>query len=611
MKQSGDFHGSFSGSFNESYADWEYVNRRMIAKILAELEYERTLNAGFTGAHWYIRLGEVSYTFSAKRSIWGWLVIDPDSLVSADLLTSTDLLTNKHEPLAADHTLRQLAQVLGMSDAQVAEHMEDLYATLRGDLRLLSARRHMSAQELIELDPVKLQCLLSAHPKFIFNKGRRGWGLEALHRYAPEYQNRFRLHWVAVKRNVFVWCMDDACSLDALLASTMNSVERQRFNQRWHELKLTDDWLPLPLHPWQWQQKIALHFLPQLACGDLVELGEFGDDYLAQQSLRTLTNVSRRVAFDIKLPLTIYNTSCYRGIPGKYISAGPAASHWLQQQFAQDSVLQSSGAQILGEPAAGYMAHPAYARLAKAPYRYQEMLGVIWRENPACYLQAEEQAILMATLMESDNNGVPLIMAYIERSGLSIENWLQQMFQAVIIPFYHLMCRYGVSLIAHGQNITLVMKNNVPQRILLKDFQGDMRLIDQNFPEAASLPQRVKDVTVRLSADYLIHDLQTGHFVTVLRFISPLLEKYGMSEVRFYQILAEVLQRYMQKQRQQHPAMNERFALFDLFKPQIIRVILNPVKLMYSDHDGGNRMLPEYSQDLANPLFIAHKEFER
>ncbi len=38
-----------------------------------------------------------------------------------------------------------------------------------------------------------------------------------------------------------------------------------------------------------------------------------------------------------------------------------------------------------------------------------------------------------------------------------------------------------------------------------------------------SLPQEVRDVTSRLSADYLIHDLQTGHFVTVLRFISPLM----------------------------------------------------------------------------------------
>lgn len=575
------------------YANWQRVNRQMIAKILAELEYERTLCAEQHDGQWRIALGDASYTFSAERGIWGWLHIDAASLAC------------DRQPLAADQTLRQLAQVLKMDDAQIAEHLEDLYATLRGDMQLLSARHGMSAQDLIALDADALQCLLAGHPKFIFNKGRRGWGLTALQQYAPEYQGQFRLHWVAAKRGSFVWSADDNYPLENLLGSAMTGDERQRFDRRWRELELNDDWIPVPLHPWQWQQKIALHFLPQLAEGELVELGEFGDSYLAQQSLRTLTNASRRSAFDIKLPLTIYNTSCYRGIPGKYISAGPAASRWLQQVFAEDSTLRASGAEILGEPAAGYMMHQTYAALAKAPYRYQEMLGVIWRENPSCYLRDGEQAILMATLMETDNRGQPLIGAYIARSGLSAEAWLQQMFSVVVLPMYHLMCRYGVALIAHGQNITLVMKDHVPQRVLLKDFQGDMRLVDQVFPEAASLPKVVKDVTVRLSADYLIHDLQTGHFVTVLRFISPLMQACGVSESRFYQLLAQVLERYMA----QHPDMAERFALFDLFKPQIIRVVLNPVKLTYSEQDGGSRMLPNYLQDLDNPLYLVTKEF--
>ncbi|QBX66848.1 IucA/IucC family protein [Serratia quinivorans] len=575
------------------YADWQRVNRQMIAKILAELEYERALQAEQHDGQWHIALGDAHYRFSAERGIWGWLHIDPASLAC------------DQSPLAADQTLRQLAQVLKMDDAQVAEHLEDLYATLRGDMQLLSARHGMSAQDLIALDADALQCLLAGHPKFIFNKGRRGWGLTALQQYAPEYQCQFRLHWVAAKRSSFVWCADEEYPLTQLLDSAMDSAERQRFDQRWRELKLTHDWIPVPLHPWQWQQKIALHFLPQLAEGELVELGEFGDNYLAQQSLRTLTNISRRSAFDIKLPLTIYNTSCYRGIPGKYISAGPAASRWLQQIFSEDSTLRASGAEILGEPAAGYMTHPTYASLAKAPYRYQEMLGVIWRENPSCYLQEGEQAILMATLMETDNHGQPLIAAYIARSGLSAEAWLQQMFSVVVLPMYHLMCRYGVALIAHGQNITLVMKDHVPQRVLLKDFQGDMRLVDKDFPEAATLPKVVKDVTVRLSADYLIHDLQTGHFVTVLRFISPLMQACGVSEARFYQLLAQVLEGYMAR----HPEMAERFALFDLFKPQIIRVVLNPVKLTYSEQDGGSRMLPNYLQDLDNPLYLVTKEF--
>ncbi len=290
------------------------------------------------------------------------------------------------------------------------------------------------------------------------------------------------------------------------------------------------------------------------------------------------------------------------GIPGKYIAAGPLASRWLQQVFATDATLKQSGAVILGEPAAGYVSHEGYAALAQAPYRYQEMLGVIWRENPCRWLKPDESPILMATLMECDENNQPLIGAYIDRSGLDAETWLTQLFRVVVVPLYHLLCRYGVALIAHGQNITLAMKKGVPQRVLLKDFQGDMRLVKDAFPEMDSLPQEVRDVTARLSADYLIHDLQTGHFVTVLRFVSPLMARLGVPERRFYQLLAAVLSDYMQE----HPQMSARFALSHS-SPQIIRVVLNPVKLT-ARPDGGSRMLPNYLEDLQNPLWLATRD---
>lgn len=68
--------------------------------------------------------------------------------------------------------------------------------------------------------------------------------------------------------------------------------------------------------------------------------------------------------------------------------------------------------------------------------------------------------------------------------------------------------------------------------------------------------------------------------------------------------LLRILRRYMAA----HPDLAARFAKFDLFKPQIIRVILNPVKLTFSEHDGGSRMLPNYVCDLDNPLFLVSQE---
>ena len=143
---------------------WQKVNREMVAKILAELEYERTLRAEPVSSDgWRITMGIESWQFRATRGIWGWLHIDPDTLTTAS-----------GAAVEAESALLQLATVLEMSDAQTAEHMEDLYATLRGDIQLLQAREALDADALIHLDPDELQCLMSGHPKFIFNKGRRG-----------------------------------------------------------------------------------------------------------------------------------------------------------------------------------------------------------------------------------------------------------------------------------------------------------------------------------------------------------------------------------------------------------------------------------------------------
>lgn len=259
-----------------NHKDWDFVNRQLVAKMLAELEYEQVFHAESQGDGRYcINLPGAQWRFSAERGIWGWLWIDAQTLRCAD------------EPVLAQTLLMQLKPVLSMSDATVAEHMQDLYATLLGDLQLLKARRGLSASDLIDLDADRLQCLLSGHPKFAFNKGRRGWGKEALERYAPEYANTFRLHWLAVKREHMVWRCDSELDIQQLLAAAMDPQEFARFNQVWQDNGLDNDWLPLPVHPWQWQQKISLDFIADLAEGRMVSLGEFGDLWLAQPSLRT------------------------------------------------------------------------------------------------------------------------------------------------------------------------------------------------------------------------------------------------------------------------------------------------------------------------------------
>lgn len=60
------------------YANWQQVNRHMIAKILSELEYERTLHAELHGETGRITLPGAVYTLTASGvSGVGYILILP------------------------------------------------------------------------------------------------------------------------------------------------------------------------------------------------------------------------------------------------------------------------------------------------------------------------------------------------------------------------------------------------------------------------------------------------------------------------------------------------------------------------------------------------------
>ena len=93
--------------------------------------------------------------------------------------------------------------------------------------------------------------------------------------------------------------------------------------------------------------------------------------------------------------------------------------------------------------------------------------------------------------------------------------------------------------------------------------------------------------------------MQTGHIVSVLRFLSEALAAYDRFDERtFYAILAGAIRRYQA----QNPELAERFALFDLFAPKIPRIAINKVRFAIGYGDSGERPLPDLGTPLDNPL---------
>ena len=244
--------------------------------------------------------------------------------------------------------------------------------------------------------------------------------------------------------------------------------------------------------------------------------------------------------------------------------------------------------------------HELFAQINEAPYRYNELLGVIWRESMDSKLQPNEQAILTGSLFYQDSNGDSLIGAYITKSGLTVKEWLRDYFTVVIIPLYHLQLKYGLGLVSHGQNIILKMKEFRPVGILLKDFQGDLRLADNSILLEREGFSEIAQKLDKMPASYLIHDLLTGHFVTVLRFVSEVMvESDGLKEVEFYQILASVLSEYLEG-KSVDPELN-------LLNESFHRVLLNKVRFQVGYGDSSERPKPLVGKNLLSPIYLGQK----
>lgn len=543
---------------------WTHANHQLIAKAIGELHFEEILSPVAENGAWKVELKSgVTYHFQGRMGSWGHLWVQTEGLKRSSA-QGTEL------ELSAGQFFIDTRAETGMSDITLATFIEEMNNTLYCDTQLLQ-QETLTAREMTQLADVKLQQRLPGHPKLLLNKGRMGWSAEDLKRYSPESGESFQLHWILVHDS-------------KLVGSETVATERQ------------DGYRLMPVHPWQWDNVIAQQFQSEIAQKMIISLGVSGDFYSPQTSLRTLSNVDHPTKPDLKLPLSILNTSCVRGLPQKYLSITPELSQVLTRLLQEDALLQNVS--VLNELSAWGYQHPLFHQVAGASYRYHEQLGAVWRESVSAKLQSGEQAVLSASLFHRDSQGVTMLTAFAQEAGISVEAWLQAYARQVILPLYHLQLKYGIGVVAHGQNIVVRLKQGTPVGLILKDFHGDLRLSSAHQSLHQSLfPQIVPHLT-QLPPEHLIHDLITGHFITTFRFIAGALEDSKvLSEARAHQILAKEIETY---QKQHAELVKPHTNLLAKIFP---KVLVNKVRFKIGYGDNAERPLPMLGQELINPFF--------
>jgi siderophore synthetase component len=309
-----------------------------------------------------------------------------------------------------------------------------------------------------------------------------------------------------------------------------------------------------------------------------VVLGEAGDDYLPQQSIRTLSNRTSPLRHHLKLPLSVLNTLVWRGLPTDRALAAPRVTAYLRGVRDGDAYLRDECRLVLlGEVASVAVPHRAYESLPGAPYQFRELLGCVWREPPARFLEPGERAMALAGLLRIDRQGTPVVVAMMERAALDAEEWVRRFLGAVLPPLLHYLYRYGTAFSPHGENAMLVHRDGLPVRLALKDFVDDVNLSDQTLPELERVPADVREVLLSEPPAWLCQFLWAGLFIGHFRYLADLLERSaGLPERRFWWLVREEILAYQARL----PELAERFELFDLLSPRFAKICLNRNRLL-------------------------------
>ncbi|MFB2801357.1 IucA/IucC family protein [Shewanella seohaensis] len=548
---------------------WQAANRHLVKKILCEFAHEKIITpqiyrqaAGIN--HYELRLKDCTYYFSARHYQLDHLEIETGSIRVSS--------AGQDKPLDAMSLIIKLKDALGMSETLLPTYLEEITSTLYSKAYKL-AHQAIPAATLAKADYQTIEAgMTEGHPVFIANNGRIGFDMQDYYQFAPESASALQLVWIAVRKDKTTFSSLEGLDHDSLLKQELGE-QFTEFQQHLSALgQAADSFYFMPVHPWQWREKIARTFAGEIARGDIIYLGESQDCYQVQQSIRTFFNLSAPQKCYVKTALSILNMGFMRGLSPLYMSCTPQINAWVADLIESDSYFAEQGFVILKEIAAIGYHHRYYEEALTQDSAYKKMLSALWRESPLPHIEPQQTLMTMAALLHVDHQEQALLAALIAHSGLSAKEWVKRYLNLYLSPLLHAFFAYDLVFMPHGENLILVLDAGIPVKILMKDIGEEVAVLNGSEP----LPQEVQRLAVELEEEMKLNYILLDIFDCIFRYLAPILDKQTeVSEAQFWELVADNVRDYQA----QHPQLADKFAQYDLFKGSFVRTCLNRIQL--------------------------------
>ncbi|HVI46122.1 MAG TPA: IucA/IucC family siderophore biosynthesis protein [Chitinophaga sp.] len=582
---------------------WSHVNRLHIRKIICEFAHELIIHPELQHSdaewgHYILRADQpgVVYRFRAQLLHLDHWHIDTASIVKH--------INDVAAPLESLNFIIEFRETMGLSEQVIPVYLEEINSTLCGSAYMHTYNK-LTARELATSDyQVIEQAMMAGHPCFIANNGRIGFDAGDYRQYAPEAADPFALLWIAAHRSRSNYAGITDLDYNTLITDELDASTLAQFNEILTGKGLnSDDYFFIPIHPWQWFNKLASLFATDIAAHQLVYLGYGEDRYIPQQSIRTFYNITSPHRRYTKTSLSILNMGFMRGLHASFAVTAPPISEWVNGVVEADDYLREKGFVLLQEVAAVGYTNPHYAAIIKDDNSsYNGMLSALWRESPVKRMKPGQRIMTMAALLHVDSYGNALLPELIKASGLTTSEWLTKYLDAYLSPLLHCYYYHDMRFMPHGENLILILnERHIPVGAIMKDIGEEIAVLNDEIP----MPDNVKQIYMKVAPELRILSIFTQAFDCFFRFLSHILvEHAAFPEEQFWQLVAARITAYQER----YPGLQDKFERIDLFAPEIVKTCLNRLQIRNNrkmvDHMYNPFKSQQFAGTLKNPMTV-------
>ncbi|KZZ84771.1 MULTISPECIES: IucA/IucC family protein [Bacillaceae] len=423
------------------------------------------------------------------------------------------------------------------------------------------------------------QLCIEGHHLHPGTKTKLGMQAKDVFDYSPELGGRVSIRFVLGKKEAFMWKVQSNREPNEFLFSKLPGLEATVEKECRRRGLLLDEWVVIPVHPWQMKHMLPELFGNEMDSGMIQELDLIWEAY-PTTSFRTV--IPKGSDLFIKLPVHSQMTSTKRSVSAQTACNGPAVSALFDDILNREGQLKDT-----------FIPIPETYGVAfkdENPLKSRNMTAML-RSGLDPFVHGDEIPVVASSYNSPSPFSEKLVLEeiyeeYCRREGLNskeaFEPFLKTYFSVVLPGTLTLMTRYGIGLEGHMQNSIVSFSGGKPVKYLFRDWGGARIYKERLIKQKLSLELLPGSVTVTESLEEMRSKMHytvfQSHFGEVIRILASFT---GSEEALAWKWLGEEADRTLESIGGMDAAEDRAF----LFSPVVKHKALSSMRL-FPDHEG-------------------------